>query len=269
MTDADYAIDAATRAVLIADASDDQAAQAHALYTLALALKGGDRLDESVFIYHLAARAAQAASAHELAVQAGDAGSELRRFISQGRRYEDKLYALDIVLRAHDQDSTNFALTGSRTDRSREVDARIRLEVRQHSEAVTQKRNRVLERRKEEEARSGIRIGRMESPTYAELAVGFIALKVLGPFVEAFATKLGEQLGESVGRALGRITLFRWAGWLRHLGVEVPNSRVWTRLELPEDLTEEARLAMIDLDPTADEVRGRLLHWDETTKTWR
>ncbi|MFI2762328.1 hypothetical protein ACH5A3_26235 [Streptomyces echinatus] len=269
MTDADHAIDAATRAVLIAEASDDQAAQAHALYALALALKGGDRLDESVLMCHLAARAAQAAGAHEFATQAGDAGSELRRFISRGWQYKDKLFALDVVLRAHDQDSTSFALTGSRTDRPREVDARIRLEVQQRSEAVSQKRARELQRREEEEARSGIHIGRMESPTYAELAVGFIALKVLGPFVEAFATKLGEQLGESVGRALGRITLFRWAGWLRHLGVEVPNSRVWTRLELPEDLTEEARLALIDLDPTADEVRGRLLHWDETTKTWK
>jgi hypothetical protein len=269
MSDAGRAIDVATHAVLIADASDDQPAQAHALYDLALALKEGDRLDESVLIYHLATRAAQAVGAHDLATRAGDAGFELRRFISEGWLYEDKLFALDIVLRAHDQNSTNFALTGSRTDRSREADARIRLEVQRHSEAVTQKRARELQRRKEEEARSGIHIDRMESPTYAELAAGFIALKILGPFVETFATKLGEQLGESVGRALGRITLFRWAGWLRHLGVEVPNSRVWTRLELPEDLTEEARLAIIDLDPTADEVRGRLLHWDEATKTWK
>jgi hypothetical protein len=149
------------------------------------------------------------------------------------------------------------------------VDARISRAVREPSEAVRQERARVLQRRREEEERTGIRVHRMESPTYAELAGGFIALKILGPFLEAFAAKLGEQLGESVGRALGRITLFRWVGRLRHLGVAVPDSRVWTRLELPEDLTEEARLALIDLDPTADDVRGRLLHWDETTQTWR
>ncbi|MCX5535173.1 hypothetical protein OG785_32050 [Streptomyces sp. NBC_00006] len=77
MTDADNTIDAATHAVLIADASDDQAAQAQALYTLAVALKGDDRLDESVLIFHLAARAAQAANAPDLAAEAGDATRDL------------------------------------------------------------------------------------------------------------------------------------------------------------------------------------------------
>ncbi|MCX5535172.1 hypothetical protein OG785_32045 [Streptomyces sp. NBC_00006] len=172
------------------------------------------------------------------------------------------------MLRAHDQASTNFALIGSRTERSHEPDARIRLGMQNHTEEVTKERDHELQLRAEEERR-GIIVDRMESPPYAELAVGFIALKVLGPFIETFATKLGEQLGESVGRALGRITLFRWAGWRRHLGVRVPDSLAWTRVELPEDLTEEARLALIDLDPTAEEVRGRLLRWDETTKTWR
>jgi hypothetical protein len=269
MTDAGYDIDAATRAVLDADMSDDQLAQAHALHTLALALAAGDRSDEAVLILHLAALTAQAAGAHDLTKQAGDAQAELRRSISEGWRYKDNLVTLDIVLRAHDQESMNFALTASRTDRPREADARIGFELQQHSEAVEQASDRERRRREEESARTGTGVDAYPEPTYAELAVGFIALKILGPFVEAFATKLGEQLGESVGRALGRITLSRRIGTRRQLGVDVPNSRRRTRLELPEDLTDEARLALIDLDPTADEARGKLLRWDETSKTWK
>ncbi|MFD7292329.1 hypothetical protein ACFV9W_03495 [Streptomyces sp. NPDC059897] len=268
MTDAGNAIDAATQAILTADASDDQAAQAQALHHLAVALKGDDRLDESVLVFHLAARAAQAANVPELATEAGNARTELRQFISQGWRYQDNLPALDVVLRAHDEGATSFALIGPRTERSREPDSRIHLGMQQHAEAVTRERNRELQRRAEEE-RNGTGVDWMEAPPYAELAVGFIALKVLGPFIETFATKLGEQLGESVGRALGRIRLFRPAGGRRFLGVRVPASQVLTRVELPEDLTEEARLALIDLDPTVEEVRGRLLRWDETSKTWK
>jgi len=35
------------------------------------------------------------------------------------------------------------------------------------------------------------------------------------------------------------------------------------------DLPDEARLALLDLDVTADEVRGKLLRWDGNTSAWR
>jgi hypothetical protein len=35
------------------------------------------------------------------------------------------------------------------------------------------------------------------------------------------------------------------------------------------DMPDEARLALLDLDVTADEVRGRELRWDSDTSAWR
>jgi hypothetical protein len=36
-----------------------------------------------------------------------------------------------------------------------------------------------------------------------------------------------------------------------------------------EDTPDEARLALLDLDVTAPELRGKLLRWDETAGEWR
>jgi hypothetical protein len=41
-----------------------------------------------------------------------------------------------------------------------------------------------------------------------------------------------------------------------------------TVLVLPEDLTEEARLALIDLDVVAEGVRGTTMHWNPDTGAW-
>ncbi len=35
------------------------------------------------------------------------------------------------------------------------------------------------------------------------------------------------------------------------------------------DLPDEARLALLDLDVTADELRGKLLRWDSSASAWR
>ena len=42
-----------------------------------------------------------------------------------------------------------------------------------------------------------------------DVVAGFVALKMIGPFVEAFASKLGERLGESVATAAARILRIR------------------------------------------------------------
>jgi hypothetical protein len=40
-------------------------------------------------------------------------------------------------------------------------------------------------------------------------------------------------------------------------------------IAITADLPDEARLALLDLDVTADELRGKLVRWDSTTSTWR
>jgi len=40
-------------------------------------------------------------------------------------------------------------------------------------------------------------------------------------------------------------------------------------IAITEDTPDEARLALLDLDVTADEVRGKLLRWDSSAAAWR
>ena len=99
-----------------------------------------------------------------------------------------------------------------------------------------------------------------------ELAFGFVTLKFLGPFIEAFAAKLGERLGESTADAIARIRLLRNRKDDRKEMDIVLTGR--TTLLLPEDFTDEARLATIELDVTDLGVRGAVLHWDSVTGKW-
>lgn len=102
---------------------------------------------------------------------------------------------------------------------------------------------------------------------FVELAVGFVVVKFLGPFAEAFATKLGERLGESAARAIGRLRLlWNHADNRRDLDVVLPEGTRAT-LVLPDEFTDEAKLAVIELDVTS--VRGAELHWDPVTGRWR
>jgi hypothetical protein len=148
---------------------------------------------------------------------------------------------------------------------------------------------------------------------------------VLGPFLEAFSAKLGEQLGESTARVIGRIKLIHRRGEERPLSkqqaaaanqlvvvvdrrcatchgtgtgpsgrpcgpcslvlkavelnpADFAPSRVIrltidmeparTTLILPDPLSDEAKLAIIELDVTASGVRGKTLRWNESTGIW-
>lgn len=38
---------------------------------------------------------------------------------------------------------------------------------------------------------------------------------------------------------------------------------------ITSDTPDEARLALLDLDVTAEELRGKVLRWDEKARAWR
>jgi hypothetical protein len=54
---------------------------------------------------------------------------------------------------------------------------------------------------------------------------------------------------------------------LRREGKGEPE-KVPTRVGITQDLPNEARLALLDLDVTAEEVRGKTLRWDATACAW-
>jgi hypothetical protein len=101
-----------------------------------------------------------------------------------------------------------------------------------------------------------------------EIAAGFLALRVLGPFAEAFASKLGERTGESVASAVSKIRLFRRRRPSRDEFV-IRHSNASTFVVLPAAMTDDARLALIDLDLTQAGIIGKILHWDAVSATWR
>ena len=41
------------------------------------------------------------------------------------------------------------------------------------------------------------------------------------------------------------------------------------KIVVTADIPDEARIALLDLDVTADDLRGKLLHWDRDASAWR
>jgi hypothetical protein len=105
--------------------------------------------------------------------------------------------------------------------------------------------------------------------TIEEIAAGFIALKFLGPFAESFASKLGERLGDSAADAASRIRLLRRGGRNPQRTLVIQQGTAETAIVVPEQLSDDAWLALVDLDVTADGVRGAIIRWDNDTRRWR
>ncbi|MCX4673556.1 hypothetical protein OG453_44170 [Streptomyces sp. NBC_01381] len=89
----------------------------------------------------------------------------------------------------------------------------------------------------------------------------------LGQLGGAYLSKLGELLGESSASVLRRMWLRRRD---RSSTLTITVDQAATVIVLPDgELTDEAKLALIDLDLTADGICGRTLSWDPETQTWR
>lgn len=109
------------------------------------------------------------------------------------------------------------------------------------------------------------------------IVFGFLAMKVLGPFLEEWAKALGRELGESTIQALGRIRLTRIRRTFVRLEdatnergekLEAIVSKDPLSLILPRHLSDAAKLAIIDLRPADDALRGKPLYWCESEGAW-
>jgi hypothetical protein len=87
-----------------------------------------------------------------------------------------------------------------------------------------------------------------------------------GPFVTAFCTELGKRFGGTVAHWATRVHFLPKRGdpATNELAVMVDRSVIV--LELREDLPDEARLALLDLDFTT--LRGRRLTWSAEVEKW-
>lgn len=88
-------------------------------------------------------------------------------------------------------------------------------------------------------------------------------------FAKAFLETLGRRAGEGAANLLDRVRVKvhkKSDADEYHLGVD---GGAAATVVVTEDLPDEARLALLDLDVTADELRGKLLRWDSATSAWR
>ncbi|NEA60413.1 hypothetical protein G3I60_41200 [Streptomyces sp. SID13666] len=93
-----------------------------------------------------------------------------------------------------------------------------------------------------------------------------IIAATLGPFVTAVATKLGERIGTTL--PIERATR-RWRGRQRdELVVGLRRAHAGITVELDSATTDDARLALIELDVRRPELWGHRLRWDETVQAW-
>jgi hypothetical protein len=92
----------------------------------------------------------------------------------------------------------------------------------------------------------------------------------VGNFFSAFFQALGQRAADGAAKRVGDLVLRR----IRRknepdeyqIGADDGSSAT---IAITEDTPDEARLALLDLDVTADEVRGKLLRWDSSASAWR
>jgi hypothetical protein len=89
------------------------------------------------------------------------------------------------------------------------------------------------------------------------LIVGAVALWFLGKLADAYVTRLADRLADSTIDAAHQI---RSRTGSNLVYIKVPGGT--TTLLPPERMTDDAREAFIDLDPTADGIRRESLRWD-------
>jgi hypothetical protein len=96
----------------------------------------------------------------------------------------------------------------------------------------------------------------------SELVLVGLALAYSKTFVETLAKNNADWLSDAVGFR------YRKSGKGREVLIGADNGAAAT-LVITSDTPDEARLALLDLDVTADDLRGRNLRWDSQSKTWR
>ena len=93
-------------------------------------------------------------------------------------------------------------------------------------------------------------------------------------YVEALGRRAGEETAEMVKRVVRettdrakRVHRYRKDGAREYLIGMKDNPAA--AIVVTEDLSDDARLALIDLDVSGPELRGKTLRWDEATSAWR
>jgi hypothetical protein len=108
--------------------------------------------------------------------------------------------------------------------------------------------------------------GMPDNTTFQQLLVMF----ALGNFSAAFVQALGKRAADGAVKRMGDLvqTRVRRKGKPDECRIGVDDGSAAT-ITITADTPDEARLALLDLDVTADELRGKTLRWDDDAMAWR
>ncbi|MER5559720.1 hypothetical protein ABT071_14050 [Streptomyces sp. NPDC002506] len=88
-------------------------------------------------------------------------------------------------------------------------------------------------------------------------------MAAVSPFVTAFATSLGQRLGTGV-----QVRRRARRGNVDGGNLVLMHRARTTTIEMSAELSDEARLALIDLDLNRPELWGHHLRWNEEAEAW-
>jgi hypothetical protein len=96
-----------------------------------------------------------------------------------------------------------------------------------------------------------------------------VLASTLGPLVTAFCTELGKRLGGTVADWMSRVKARPRESNRKHAAdIVVEADDAVTSLEITDDLSDEAKLALLDLDISDQSIQGRRLRWDGHARRW-
>jgi hypothetical protein len=93
-----------------------------------------------------------------------------------------------------------------------------------------------------------------------------VAAFVAASFSTAFVQALGKRAGDGFADLVRRHVRRKGKPDEYHIGTKDGNAAT---LVITNEIPDEARLALLDLDVTATELRGKELRWDEAAGEWR
>ena len=97
-----------------------------------------------------------------------------------------------------------------------------------------------------------------------------LVMFALGNFSAAFVQALGQRAADGAAKRMGDLVQKRLPRKGKpdecRIGVEDGSAAT---IAITADTPDEARLALLDLDVTAEEVRGKTMRWDNDVMAWR
>jgi hypothetical protein len=110
------------------------------------------------------------------------------------------------------------------------------------------------------------RARRLTTRRLEDVPIEVVLIAAAANYVTVFMQTLAKHNAEALIEAVR--TRFRGKGKGLEIVVGTEDDAAAT-LVITSNLPDEARLALLDLDVTAEEVRGKILRWDSDAKVWR